>query len=431
MKKRKIKLLSVIAVVILIILLIVFTDMEEKTVDQPKISCVRQPVSMITASDLHYLAPELTDHGAAFQKLINNSDGKVMEYIEELTEAFLAEVLEQRPDLLVLSGDLTFNGAYESHMNLVMKLARIQEAGIRVLTIPGNHDLDNPNAAGFEGDAYEYVRSMTAAEFKESYADFGYAQAVSHAPDSLSYLYAVRSDLWILMLDTNAAEVNRVTDKTLAWVEKKLDEAQKKDISVITVSHQYVLVHNRLFTEGFCIENAGELSAVYEQYGVLCNLSGHMHLQHIAEDGITEILTSALSITPNQYGMAIFDGKEFQYQTKKLDVSAWAVKHQLTDENLLHFGDYACRFFDQSSRAQILAELEKEQVPSGEKELLADTFVLLNREYFSGNPIDQAELAEGIALWKKQPLSFYKAYILSILDDKGTQHLKLYRTFLE
>ena len=45
--------------------------------------------SLIVASDLHYLSPELTDHGVYFQAVMANGDGKVTEYCEEITDAFL------------------------------------------------------------------------------------------------------------------------------------------------------------------------------------------------------------------------------------------------------------------------------------------------------------------------------------------------------
>ena len=68
-------------------------------------------VTLFVATDLHYLSPELTDHGAYFQQMIRDGDGKAMEYCEELTDAFVEQVIAQRPDVLILSGELTFNGA--------------------------------------------------------------------------------------------------------------------------------------------------------------------------------------------------------------------------------------------------------------------------------------------------------------------------------
>ena len=88
--------------------------------------------TLITATDLHFLAPTLTDHGAFFNQLIENSDGKVISYSEECLEAFVDQVIARKPDVLILSGDLTFNGERESHEALVQKLARIERADIPV-----------------------------------------------------------------------------------------------------------------------------------------------------------------------------------------------------------------------------------------------------------------------------------------------------------
>lgn len=52
-------------------------------------------VSVCIATDLHYLSPELTDGGAAFQALIQNSDGKPMEDCETIIDSFLSQVLAQ------------------------------------------------------------------------------------------------------------------------------------------------------------------------------------------------------------------------------------------------------------------------------------------------------------------------------------------------
>ena len=85
--------------------------------------------SVITASDLHYLAPELTDHGEYFQRVMENGDGKVTEYCVEIMDAFLEEVIQCKPEALILTGDLSFNGARASHESLAAKLQLVEDAG--------------------------------------------------------------------------------------------------------------------------------------------------------------------------------------------------------------------------------------------------------------------------------------------------------------
>lgn len=374
------------------------------------------------ATDLHDLSPSLTDGGELFQQVIRSGDGKAMEYIQEITNAFTYEVIQAKPDILILSGDLTFNGARASHTDLIEKLEQIQNAGIQVLVIPGNHDLNNSNAACFSGESFQRQPSMTAREFRQAYAEFGLDQAVSRDSNSFNYVYAVRSDLWVLMVDVNSAQENEVPKSTLRWIKKQLAQAQNQGVQVIAVSHQNLLVHNPLFVSGYQIGNADELRQLYQQYGVLCNLSGHMHLQHIASNGVIEIATSALSLSPNQYGLLQYDGKALNYQAKRLDVSAWAAEQGLENRELLNFEEYAREFFMETARRQIIDGFDGGELSLAEITLLADTFVKLNAGYFAGDTINTSSLEDGLSLWAAQPSSFYSVYIRSILADAGSEH---------
>ena len=96
--------------------------------------------NIMLATDIHYFSDSLTDGGPRFQEMVEYGDGKIVTYIDQITDAFLDEVVKQHPDALVLSGDLTLNGEKASHKDLAEKLHRVENHGIPVLVIPGNHD---------------------------------------------------------------------------------------------------------------------------------------------------------------------------------------------------------------------------------------------------------------------------------------------------
>ena len=287
-----------------------------------------EPVKIIAATDIHYLSSSLTDHGKVFWKTINNADGKVIQYIDEIMSAFSNEVIKASPDVLILSGDLVFNGEKASHKDLVKKLSVIQKSGVQVLVIPGNHDINRSSAASLIGDEYEYVDSVSPDEFKEIYYDFGMKQAESVDAYSLSYLYKVNSDLCILMLDTNAYGTNYVQERSFDWIEEQLQKAKKEHMKVLTVSHQNLFAHNELLSLGYQLYNADKLLELYNQYKVKLNLSGHIHMQHYIKDGVTEITTTSLAVSPHQYGVIDFNGRSFNYSAKPVDVSGWAKKKE-------------------------------------------------------------------------------------------------------
>ena len=381
------------------------------------------PVTLLVATDLHYLAPALTDHGPCFERSITYGDGKVMAYSEELVEAFVTQVIDRHPDALILSGDLSFNGERASHEALAGKLARVEAAGIPVLVIPGNHDLNSRNAVRFVAESYERVDSVTAEDFRAIYQPFGYDGALSRDSSSLSYVAGVSEDLRILMVDVNTSDLpGAAGPQTLAWIEEQLAQARQYGCRVIAVSHQNLINHSDLLTSGFNIVNANVLRMRYADAPVLCNLSGHIHMQHmsVTNAGIWDIATSSLAVAPNQYGVLTVSERGLSYRTEAVDVSAWAVSKGLSDPNLLDFSDYSEDFFKTNARRQALAVIAQDECP----EQLADFFANINAAYFAGRMDTFALDTQLLARWQQQPVRLAQ-FIDSIVQESPRNHCVL------
>ena len=379
--------------------------------------------TFLIATDLHYISPALTDHGAYFTRMLENSDGKVTAYIDELTDAFLLQVIARHPDALILSGDLTFNGARRSHEGLAAKLRSVRENGIPVYVIPGNHDLHSYMSASFEGDSFTRVDSLTSDEFAEIYREFGFDAAISRDPYSLSYMAEPVPGVRLLMLDTNTRHMEgAVAQNTFTWLEAELQRAQRDGAKVIAVSHQNLLAHSDLLSGGFVIANASLLRSLYERYDVSVNLSGHIHMQHTAtsENGLPEIVTSSLAVSPCQYGVLEITRGAAQYHTETVDVAAWARAAGKTDENLLHFRQYAASFFAGTMLRRAAAQLGSEPDASAMTTWLAG----LNTAYFSGR-MDTIDSASEMAGRWMQTGTFFGQYVQSILSEERRDHTRL------
>lgn len=383
-------------------------------------ACAQQSRSIIVATDLHFISPELTDHGPYFTNMIASSDGKLVMYCSELVEAFIDQVIAAQPDCVILSGDVTFNGAKKSHEDLAVLLTRIREAGIPIYLISGNHDVGSGAGARFHGDSYTRVEGVTQQEFESIYRDFGFAQAVSRDPYSLSYMAEPFPGLRVLMLDTNVPSAGgSVTGSTLAWLEQALAKAQADGAKVIAVTHQNLYAHSSLLSRGFVINNADALLTLYKRYGVAVNFSGHMHLQHTmhtSDGGIPEIASSSLAVAPCQYGVITITGDQAQYHTEITDVAAWAKRNGKTDEHLLNFADFAERFFKGYSDMQPAKAYDSEE-ERAVGALVSD----INFAYFSGRMDTLPEDVSILSDWLKQP-GFFSAYIASILADEPKDH---------
>lgn len=376
----------------------------------------------VIASDLHYIAPELTDGGPGYQQTLKNGDSKFMPYVEEITDAFLDEVLLDPPDVVLLTGDLTFNGAEISHRRLAGKLQRLEDAGIPVLVLPGNHDVYNENAARYRGGSFERVPFADSESFAEIYRDFGPGEALSADSDSLSYVWQLNEQVWIMMLDEDTAhDFCGLSDRSFQWIEAQLQKAREEGRFVLVAGHQNVFQHS-IFRGGYVIQGAQRLQELLRRYGVPLCLSGHLHTQHVlSEDGLTEIATSALCSYPCQYAVLTAEDGRLRYGTRRLDLAAWAERNGRPDAVFQDFAGAAGAYMDAHFTPAGMAPLVDDPVLWAE--MLA-YLQALNRAYFSGDLREIAALdPDGrlAGLWAEEN-GMTAWYLRSVLDEEGNDH---------
>lgn len=379
----------------------------------------QEDVLIVHATDMHYLSPSLTDYGEAFMAIVEGADGKVTHYTPQLMQAFVQDMLALAPDAIVLSGDLTLNGAEVSHEELVQLLMPLREAGIQVLALPGNHDTTG-EAYRFGPKGPELIEGMVDEAFDGVYAQLGYADALSRDAASMSYTAQIAPDVWCLLVDVNAnGTYGTVNEETFVWIEEQLIRAKEAGVTVIAASHQSVLTHHRMFSFGYVINNASRLKELYEKYEVPLNLSGHLHMQHVVRSGgLTEIAGSSLAVSPNQYGMlAIRDGKLTEYRMQPVDVAGWARQAGETNADLLDFAAFSRAFFDRTTTEPLAETIAQTAATPEEQQRMADFAARLNAEYFSGARTITAE-DEDWALWQQYlPDAMFTSYMQSILDE--------------
>lgn len=169
-------------------------------------SCGIQPgereTPVFIATDMHLFSANLfSEDNQRYTKDKFVSDGRIQEYDYQLMEALVEQVNAQSPEYLILTGDLTFNGERDSHLEVARLLSGVN-TDTRVLVIPGNHDVYSINAVSVINDKMEAVDSITAEDFREIYADFGYEDALYYDELSLSYIWELDDDKWAMMLES-------------------------------------------------------------------------------------------------------------------------------------------------------------------------------------------------------------------------------------
>jgi 3',5'-cyclic AMP phosphodiesterase CpdA len=438
-------------IILITLLLVLFsftgcTFISRKSAKDSVQSSDKDKVIYIT-SDIHYLSDKLIDGGEAYTKFANSRDGKQLGYIDEIFDAFTYNIKNTKPDLLIISGDLTCNGEKESHLDLAEKLNTIEENGTSVYVIPGNHDVSNPWARGFKDTKQYKTESVDEKEFSEIYSDYGYDEAISRDEASLSYLAAPSEDVWLLMLDTNKYKKNYelgipqvdgiLAKATLDWIKTCTDLAKEKGAKIITVMHHNILNHSEVIQEGYTLNNNDQTRMLFQENNLNLIFSGHIHVQDITSDRksstpLYDIASNALSVYPHQYGVLNYSAKEvtMDYSTAKVDVERWAKRERSKDKNLKNFNQYSEDYFGKFAYERAYETLLNETDASPDEiNSISETIRLLNIRYFSGtehlNSEDVID-SEGYQLLMGLTKTFLQSYADSILNDYDTDDNKLH-----
>ena len=350
---------------------------------------------IMVVSDIHYLAPSLYEGSGLFLRSMAVGDGKMTMESPALVQALLAEARHQAPDVLLITGDLTFNGEKTSHEELAAAMDILWDEGIPVYVIPGNHDINNPNARAFIGDTYEAVPSVTPGEF---HAVWDRCMLPAESVGDMSYTLRLNDEVWIAMTDVcvyePAPEVyGFYSEDQQSWLLPMLAEARQAGVTVICATHQSLIP--RTSNKSYSIFNREYMLADLRSGGVTLNLSGHIHIQSVMEqDGFTDACTGAFSVYSHNYGIVMVgeDGVP-RYE-----------RHAVCDEHLPEgFRERSAAAFDANTRRSAEEQLRRLEIPEADRAAMVEFQVRLNRENFAGlldpsDPVWQDDPA--LQLWR-------------------------------
>lgn len=339
------------------------------------------------ASDTH-LDPDNTDRSGSVSETVYNP---------EIVDAMLWDAREQGAKLLLITGDLCNSGKENKHAALVEKLRAAEKTGLAVYVLPGNHDL----------------APIRQTDFARLYADFGFDEAYSRDPGSLSYC-VIRDGLMLLMMDTagygagaidlpgaEARDDNEAffSAETLRWAEELLQKAREDGLFVLAAGHYNLLPElSHQPRSGYYLENGDRFAALLRQYGVPLYLSGHMHTRAVYEEaGLTEQLTECLIAYPTGYSLLDLAEDSLHVAPRRVDVDAWAARTGQTDPVLLHFADWQEQAMQAYCRTTVEAMAKRSPLTEQEQAAAADFFYAVMRAYWDGTLPSRAETLRAAA----------------------------------
>lgn len=304
-------------------------------------------MKIVVMSDIHVMAPELLKkEGKAYSEYIAG-DRKLLKESSAILEAAVAEILKQKPDAVLVTGDLTKDGEYVSHELVSGKLLRPLAAnGIRTFVIPGNHDINNPHAAEYDGDTSRRVRTVTPEEFAAFYGDYGYGEALARDTASLSYVAQLDGNVRLLAVDACRYEDNdfaknvsvvggRIKDATMDFIISQARKAEQDGCRMLTMIHHGIVRHWKWEDKAmadYLVADWKKCRRIFSENGLNVVFSGHFHAQDISVYGkgktaVYDIETGSTVSYPLPVRNIVLDGDS-------MAITTWHISPLMKDSSL-------------------------------------------------------------------------------------------------
>lgn len=196
-------------------------------------------------------------------------------------------------DIVLIAGDLSFNGEKESHLEFIKLLNELKTAGKRVFVITADHDFKNEDDScfAFEGNMRLAPESTKREELFDLYYDFGFSDAIAVDRQHLSYVAQLCDGVRLLALNNDGSDdgKRRFDEEHIKWIKEQTKKARDDGQIMFAMNHYPLLPGQPIFSvvPSAVQRECDAVTTMLADEGVHLAFTGHMHNQSINEK-ITE-----------------------------------------------------------------------------------------------------------------------------------------------
>lgn len=285
-------------------------------------------------TDLHHYAECLGTSGKGYEKALAG-DQKCLKQTGAIIDAYIDRILEDsETNVVLVDGDVSCNGAKESHLDLIPRLRRLKDAGKKVCVITATHDYyveGNEVGRGYKcvGDEILMSEQTTREELVDLYYEFGMDGALSIHKESHSYSVQLADGYRLLCLNDDGDRTFCGYDEdTLLWIDGEIDKAKAAGDYIFAITHHPVLPPSPVFpviSERDMLGDWEKTANRLADKGIKFIFTGHAHMMNIAhletENGneIYDVNTSSLVGYPSVMRKVIFDDENVHISSIQLN----------------------------------------------------------------------------------------------------------------
>lgn len=261
-------------------------------------------------TDPHYFKNELGARGEAYDKFMR-FEQKCFAETESINRSVFSYLEKaQESDIVLIAGDLSFNGEKESHAAFIELLKELRASGKKVYVITADHDFKDEDDSCFAFDETGRLtpESTRREELFDLYYEFGFKDAIAVDRQHLSYVAQLGDGVRLLALNNDGSiDGSRSFDEEhIAWIKEQTAKARADGQMMIAMNHYPLLPGQPIFSivPSAVQKNSDDVTTMLADEGVHLVFTGHMHNQSInlktteAGNKIYDVCTGSIIADP-------------------------------------------------------------------------------------------------------------------------------------
>ncbi len=273
----------------------------------------KQKLKLMHLADGHVLAQSLQDDNKGYHHM-RDKEPKLLSESQAIFDKQLEKVREEKPDILVMTGDLTKDGEGESHEVIAAELEELKKEmpKMHIYMINGNHDINNKDGENYaapmvDGKAAKATRT-TPELFKKYYQHVIYddptiiarfTPAPGKVAGQMSYAARPCKGYTFIAIDSNAYSSDNtddgqdehqtrgaITPDLEKWVLGQIKAARNRGDAVIGLMHHNIVPHftmQSVLETMYLVDDYNRLATEFADAGMHFMFTGHTHSQDVAK----------------------------------------------------------------------------------------------------------------------------------------------------
>ena len=242
------------------------------------------PLAFYVITDTHYFENALGASGEAYEARSLTDQKCIAETGAILDSAFAQLAADTKTEIVLIAGDLTFNGEAESHRGFLQKLDKLRGSGKKIYLITARHDYDDEPYA-FSGAERVTVAGTKREDLLDLYHDYTVKDAIAVNREYLSYVVQLGEGVRLLAInnDGDCEDFKGFFPAHLEWILAQIEDANRSGNLIFGMTHYPVLPGAPLMAMigDAVMQDWRSVATALADAGMPLIFTGHMHMQSV------------------------------------------------------------------------------------------------------------------------------------------------------